>query len=65
MRKSVGLFFGIYFSCIASVFAKADITEKHGALFVEKATYAEVENLFEKYDYVDFDMPVFLSREFI
>ena len=57
MRKSVGLFFGIYFSCIASVFAKADITEKHGALFVEKATYAEVENLFEKYDYVDFDMP--------
>ncbi len=57
MKKFFILLFGAYLSTICNTFAKADITAKHGALYVENATYAEVEKLFKKYGYVEFEHP--------
>lgn len=57
MKKFFMIFFGLYFLFIGDIFAKAEITAKHDALYVENATYSEIEELFKKYNYVDFGMP--------
>ncbi len=54
MKKIFGLIFTLCFLFSADAFAKADIRFEQGALLVKEATYAELEELFEKYDYVDF-----------
>lgn len=50
-------FFAVFFVCflvICNAFADAKITAKQGSLWVENATYAEVEELFKKYNFVEF-----------
>lgn len=36
------------------VWAKPEVSIKHGAVYVEKATYAEAQEIFEKYNFIDF-----------
>ena len=57
MKKLFCFCFGCYLLCIANAFAKARMTQKHGALFVEEATYAEAQDLFAEHAFEEFGEP--------
>jgi Bax protein len=57
MKKFFALVFITCFFLSDACFAKAVIKAKQGALMVENATYAETEELFEKYGYTEFGTP--------
>ena len=57
MKKIFAFVFIACFLLFNTCFAKAVIKTKQGALMVDNATYAETEELFEKYGYTEFGVP--------
>ena len=57
MKKIFAFVFIACFLLFNTCFAEALIKAKQGALVVENATYAETEELFEKYGYTEFGTP--------
>lgn len=52
MKKLIGFLSLLLLPVVA--LAQIQTAERHGALYVENATYAETESLFESHDFVDF-----------